>query len=759
MENKRWLKGGNGLAEKGVRTKRVNGTRNRQQNHNKNKRGKTTKEIKISADVLAVIDMAVALFLFIAMAKSAGTTSDTQFVGLLGKAARDLLLAVFGGAGVFFPLFLLVWAYFVGIRREYWSGRMTGLTLIYTAVIMVYSLRYKPLGLTPWEAGKVEMGGGYLGGALTTAALNLVGRFGTDIIIAVLFIIGFFAFSTLKPGKAAKTLVSWRQEMDKKKKERQVTLKLEVPTEPVKQKPPLIVPEVNMPKEKNASEEVPAPNREVAAIVSPLPPEVKPSRGKRWGLDDDYIQPGLDLLEEAKEDKTYRRSNIKENIRILEETFASFGVVVKVNQVSCGPTVTRYELQPAPGVKVSKIVALTDDLQLSLAAKGIRIEAPIPGKSAVGIEVPNEKIAKVGLRELLSIPAFNDSHVKLPIALGLDVAGNPVIADLTDMPHLLIAGATGSGKSVCLNTIIISLLYRLGPQRLKLVMIDPKMVELTVYNGLPHLMTPVVTEARKAALVLRWMVSEMERRYKSFADAGVRDIYRYNETQKEQLPYIVVIIDELADLMMVSPVEVEDAICRLAQMARAAGIHLLVATQRPSVDVVTGIIKANMPSRIAFAVSSQADSRTILDMGGAEKLLGRGDMLFFPVGAAKPHRVQGAYVSDLEIERVVSFINENNGVGVEDKEDEIRIEEMESSFTDSDDELFWEAVKVFVDMDKASASLLQRKLRIGFTRAARLVDMMEERGIVSPPDTNKKREVLIDREQWERLAAGRGLGE
>ncbi len=437
----------------------------------------------------------------------------------------------------------------------------------------------------------------------------------------------------------------------------------------------------------------------------------------------------------------------------MEETFASFGVAVKVNQVSCGPAVTRYELTPGPGVKISRIISLADDLQLNLAAPGIRIEAPIPGKAAVGIEVPNRKIMSVGLRSLISSPAFKKLKSPLAFALGEDISGNPVVARLSDMPHLLIAGSTGSGKSVCLNCIIMSMLYNSKPTELKLVFIDPKMVELTVYNGIPHLMTPVVTDPKKASLILRWMVREMEKRYQLFARSGVRDIQRYNQISPDKLPYIVIIIDELADLMMVAPVDVEDAICRLAQMARAAGMHLIVATQRPSVDVVTGIIKANIPSRIAFAVSSQTDSRTILDSGGAEKLLGKGDALFLPVGAAKPFRIQGAFVSDRDIENTVEFIKTqfNADESASEMEELELLDDEDASLTD--DELFWDALKIFVDSKKASVSLLQRRLRVGYARAARLVDIMEERGLISEQDSNKRREVLIDQEQFEKLYA------
>ncbi|MGE5455191.1 MAG: DNA translocase FtsK 4TM domain-containing protein, partial [Methylocystaceae bacterium] len=573
----------------------------------------------IRYEILAILVGALAVFLFMVLSMHNGTSNEYQFVGIIGTASRRLLFSVLGGACVFVPLLLAAWAYTLGRAKSLWNPRLTGLMMFYLGVIMVFSLRNKPIGLTPWEAKDIV---GYFGGAISSLTLRLVGKVGTDIIIILLFLVGALIITAVKPAQIAQMIKMLQLKLQERRQ--QINLpRMEVSPEPTPTRPrPLVVPEVG-PRLKVVPtapepvvEEIPHEVTPVT-ILNPVPTTGK----KRINIDDEYCRPDMSLLEDTSQDKGYRKSNVKDNIRVLEDTFSSFGVGVKVNQVSCGPTVTRYELQPAPGVKVSKIVSLTDDLQLSLAAKGIRIEAPIPGKSAIGIEVPNEKIYRVGIKELLQTPAFADNSIRLPIALGVDVAGNPVIADLTNMPHLLIAGATGSGKSVCLNTIIISLLFKFGPQRLKLLMIDPKMVELTIYNGLPHLLAPVVTEARKSSLVLRWMVNEMERRYKAFSEVGARDIYRYNEIQREHLPLIVVVIDELADLMMVSPVEVEDSICRLAQMARAAGIHLLVATQRPSVDVVTGIIKANMPSRVAFAVSSQADSRTILDMGGAEKLL------------------------------------------------------------------------------------------------------------------------------------------
>jgi S-DNA-T family DNA segregation ATPase FtsK/SpoIIIE len=438
----------------------------------------------------------------------------------------------------------------------------------------------------------------------------------------------------------------------------------------------------------------------------------------------------------------------------LESTLLSFGVKAKVVHVQTGPTVTRFEVQPEAGVKVSRFISLADDLALNLAAPLVRIEAPIPGKAALGIEVPNSSISLVHLREVMETPGFINSVSPLTVGLGKDITGIPIIADLTKMPHLLIAGATGAGKSVCLNTIITSILYKAGPEQVRFMMIDPKVVELSVYNGISQLLMPVITDPRKAALALKNMVREMGRRYDLFAKLGIRDIGAYNEMANaeedlEKMAYIVVVIDELADLMMVSPGEVEDSIARLAQMSRAAGIHLLVATQRPSVDVLTGIIKANITSRIAFTVSSQVDSRTILDMSGAEKLLGRGDMLYYPVGVVKPFRVQGAYISEIEVKRVTDFIREQ-GI-LNDEETFTLLDQIEEDKHDTEDKLFPEAVDLVVRTGQASISLLQRRFRIGYTRAARLIDDLERKGIVGPFEGSKPREVLVTEDEVSRI--------
>ena len=465
----------------------------------------------------------------------------------------------------------------------------------------------------------------------------------------------------------------------------------------------------------------------------------------------EYVFPPLNLLNYNPNTGTTKNSK-KELINSaskLEDTLNSFGVDAKVIQVTKGPSVTRFELQPSAGVKVSKITHLSDDIALSLAASSIRIEAPIPGKSAVGIEVPNSEISAVYLREVIESEEYINFNKNIAFAVGKDIGGNCIIADLAKMPHLLIAGATGSGKSVCINTLIISILYKYSPEDVKLLLVDPKVVELNVYNDIPHLLIPVVTNPKKAAGALNWAVTEMTRRYNLFAENNVRNIEGFNELFNkgkidQKLPWIVIVIDELADLMMVCPGEVEEYIARLAQMARAAGMHLVIATQRPSVDVITGVIKANIPSRIAFSVSSQIDSRTIIDSAGAEKLLGKGDMLFYPVGESKPVRIQGAFIAEEEVEKIVSFIkSQKNQITYEENILEEINTALDKNESDSD-ELLDEAIQIVVETGQASTSLLQRKLRIGYNRAARLIEELEDKGVISGRNGSKPRQVLLD---------------
>lgn len=481
-----------------------------------------------------------------------------------------------------------------------------------------------------------------------------------------------------------------------------------------------------------------------------------------------YHFPPMNLLKRGNKTSGESDAHLRETAMKLQQILQNFGVSVTVTNVSCGPAVTRYELQPEMGVKVSKIVGLTDDIKLNLAAADIRIEAPIPGKAAVGIEVPNKENSAVMLRDLLETAEFKNSQSKISFAAGKDIAGKVVVADIAKMPHVLIAGATGSGKSVCINTLIMSILYKASPEEVKLIMIDPKVVELSVYNGIPHLMIPVVTDPKKAAGALNWAVAEMMRRYQAFAEQNVRDMKGYNEKaasspaidgeELKMMPQIVIIVDELADLMMVAPGDVEEAICRLAQLARAAGIHLVVATQRPSVNVITGLIKANMPSRIAFSVSSGVDSRTIIDMNGAEKLLGKGDMLFYPSGYQKPARVQGAFVTDKEVQSVVEYLKNHNGDADYDNEIVQHVNTSEigtgqglgaGSEENERDMYFTEAGRLIIDKDKASIGMLQRTFKIGFNRAARIMDQLCEAGVVGGEEGTKPRKVLMSKEEFE----------
>ncbi len=540
-----------------------------------------------------------------------------------------------------------------------------------------------------------------------------------------------------------------------------------------------VSPEMDMPEvEEPAAEEMPV--EEVQPIVKEVPAEtsvpepanqettkteaqkeaVQQPAAPAEPAEKPYVFPPINLL--GRDPGNTAGSGILEqqkNGRKLEMTLKSFGVEARVINVSAGPTVTRYEVSPSQGVKVSKIVNLADDIALNLAASGIRIEAPIPGKAAVGIEVPNKETKSVYLRTVLESDAFRKHPSKLAFALGEDITGNPIVTDIAKMPHLLIAGATGSGKSVCINTLITSILYKADPKEVKLLLVDPKVVELSVYNGIPHLLIPVVTDPKKASAALNWAVREMLERYNDFAACGVRDIKGFNAMKEEKgepeakMPQIVIIIDELADLMMAAPGEVEDSICRLAQMARAAGMHLIIATQRPSVDVITGVIKANIPSRLAFAVSSGIDSRTILDMVGAEKLLGKGDMLFYPSGQSKPSRIQGAFVTDKEVEQIVDFLRKSSRPGyTQEMVDQITaVAKTTGGLSEETDGFFEQAVDLILEKEKASVSMLQRQFRIGYNRAARLMDELERRGMVGPEEGSKPRKVLITRAQWEEM--------
>ncbi|MBC2275129.1 DNA translocase FtsK [Listeria welshimeri] len=612
------------------------------------------------------------------------------------------------------------------------------------------------------------VGAGMIGAAITSVTYFLLDRLGTNIIAILLIIYGFslvsgvsirqfftkiteFVRYLFSKGKAATEKgKEVKAKRDKKKAEKAVDIE---PDEVIEVVQPLtsIKEEKTPPIISNFSSKVEQEKAPLEEIIDVKEKELEMFQQESFE-NEIYQLPPVDILAPAKvTDQSKEYDQIKVNAKKLEDTFESFGVKAKITQVHLGPAVTKYEVQPSVGVKVSKIVSLSDDIALALAAKDIRIEAPIPGKSAIGIEVANQNVAMVSLREVLENNPKNNPDEKLQIALGRDISGEAMMANLDKMPHLLVAGATGSGKSVCINGIITSILLRAKPHEVKMMMIDPKMVELNVYNGIPHLLAPVVTNPKKAAQALQKVVAEMERRYDLFSHTGTRNMQGYNDYVKKQnelneekqpeLPFIVVIVDELADLMMVASNDVEDAITRLAQMARAAGIHLIIATQRPSVDVITGVIKANIPSRIAFAVSSSIDSRTILDMGGAEKLLGRGDMLLLPVGSSKPTRIQGAFLSDAEVEDVVNYVISQQKAQYVEEMIPDDIPEVEGEVTD---ELYHEAVELVVEMQTASVSMLQRKFRIGYNRAARLIDEMEQRGVVGPHEGSKPRRVNVE---------------
>ncbi|EMY4489016.1 DNA translocase FtsK [Listeria monocytogenes] len=609
------------------------------------------------------------------------------------------------------------------------------------------------------------VGGGMIGAAITSITYFLLDRLGTNLIAVLLIIYGFSLVSGISIRQFFSKIAEFvrylftkgkvatekgkevKAKRDKKKAEKIVDVEpdevIDV-IEPLQEEktPPII---------SNFSSKVEQEKAPVEEKISQKEQDLEMFQQESFE-NEIYQLPPVDILAPAKvTDQSKEYDQIKVNAKKLEDTFESFGVKAKITQVHLGPAVTKYEVQPSVGVKVSKIVSLSDDIALALAAKDIRIEAPIPGKSAIGIEVANQNVAMVSLREVLENNPKNNPDEKLQIALGRDISGEAMMANLDKMPHLLVAGATGSGKSVCINGIITSILLRAKPHEVKMMMIDPKMVELNVYNGIPHLLAPVVTNPKKAAQALQKVVAEMERRYDLFSHTGTRNMQGYNdyvkkhnelnEEKQPELPFIVVIVDELADLMMVASNDVEDAITRLAQMARAAGIHLIIATQRPSVDVITGVIKANIPSRIAFAVSSSIDSRTILDMGGAEKLLGRGDMLLLPVGSSKPTRIQGAFLSDAEVEDVVNYVITQQKAQYSEEMIPDDIPEVEGEVTD---ELYHEAVELVVEMQTASVSMLQRKFRIGYNRAARLIDEMEQRGVVGPHEGSKPRRVNVE---------------
>lgn len=659
-----------------------------------------------------------------------------NFIRTFGAYFAGLLFFLLGQSSYFIPAIIL----FLGVRlfgQEKPDVRLpkllgtSVLLLSMSSLIGTFSVDY---------AAKKFSHAGFLGFLISGFVVNYFGTLGACILFITLIILSlalvtdilistFFTNSVQKTKLLFKTLFKFKERTYLKKKRPTLyekDLRKESETAVISPKPFLAIkPNIQI-------KTKPENNRESKLKPQPL----------KIG---DYILPSLDLLDsppslEARQIK----DDLKANARILEETLEDFGISVKVTDIERGPVITRYELEPAPGVKSNRIVALSDDIALVMKAQSIRIVAPIPGKARIGVEVPNSQSSVVYLKDLLSSVEFQKAGSKLTLALGKDIAGHPAITDLGDMPHLLIAGTTGAGKTVCVNSLILSLLFRSSPNELKLLMVDPKMVELAPFNGMPHLLCPVLTDAKKAAVALNWVVSEMEERYQLLAKASARNINAYNE-KEEKIPYIVVIIDEMADLMMVARDQIESAITRLAQLSRAVGIHLIMATQRPSVDVITGVIKANFPARVSFKVASKVDSRTVLDMNGADKLLGKGDMLFLRPGESKLIRAQGCLVNDKEIERVVNFVKAQCEPVYNE---EITKEQHANLLNGEKDDMYNEAVRIVMESNQASVSILQRRLRFGYTRAARIIDMMEQEGLVGPFEGSKPRRILIDRDEW-----------
>lgn len=759
-------------------------TQTKKNTRKKSTRKKNTKKVdfrdtKLFSEIVGLIFVLFGSFGFYALvAKEAGA---------IGNSLGSLFHFLFGKSSYLFTIFIIVLGiYFIVKGLTYWMSVVLPLALFTLnfsiAITMIDDLIIENIfSLNIFQTAlHTNDGGGFIGIFFTSILVKLFSTYGTIIILLITTLIASILISrkSLYEG-----IVEFR-ENHKNRPKRKILPNLEFPIEKpalskskrhsiLKEKPYTEPEEIVVNKDEKIKildyadirnkniETNPTTNKgikvknqkEVEEKIIQLEDQTSNGPLIQEHIPKDYVFPSPDLLNTPIPANPNSKKEIIHNASTLEKTLRDFGINTKVVEVSMGPSVTRYELQLEPGVKVSKIVNLSNDLALSLATTSVRIEAPIPGKSAVGIEVPNKETAIVNIREVLDSTTFKNFNSKICFALGKELSGNVVVGDLAKMPHVLIAGATGSGKSVCINSIIASILYKATPEEVKLILIDPKMVELNNYNGIPHLLIPVVTEPKHAAGALNWAIKEMTERYKTFKDQGVRDINRYNqvvgEKGKKLMPRLVIIIDELADLMMVSPREVENAICRLAQLARAAGIHLVLATQRPSVDVITGLIKANVPSRISFAVSSSVDSRTILDMGGAEKLLGRGDMLYHPVGEAKPVRIQGTFISDIEVEKVVEFVKQQGDPSYSEKViEEIKDVKVAKDHDDFEDDMLPQAIELTLESDTISTSMIQRKLRVGYARAGRIIDEMEEKGIISGPEGSKPRRVLLSKEAY-----------
>ncbi len=682
-------------------------------------------------------------------------------MGIIGSMIRGTTFLLMGFGGYFFPIFIIsIGIIFILDRFDGKEGKKSLMLLIIllTTLVILDGRNNDIKGFLDRikianSLSLVNKGGGIIGSFLGFFFYKLFGTTGGYLVLSFILIIAMLMFTEIKIKDIYVKISKIDFNKEKNRKSKGLKTKKDKSMEPKMEDIRILDYTNNQQSEsKDFKESIPQlEDINEKQDVKSIDAEIKESQSKTQNLV--YNIPAMSLLNSPKTNQdSSDKKEILNNAKIIEETMKNFGIDAAVTQINKGPTITCYELSPSPGIKLSRIVSLSDNIALTLASSDIRIEAPIPGKAAVGIEVPNKIKDNVYLKEILLSDEYNDIDSDIPLSLGKDVTGKPVVSSIDKMPHLLIAGATGSGKSVCINTIIMSIIYKSSPEDVKLLLIDPKVVELSVYNDIPHLLIPVVTDAKKAAFALNWAVEEMEKRYKLFAQNSVRDINSYNEKRGtkdlEKLPTIVIIIDELADLMMVAAQEIEDYICRLAQMARAAGIYLIVATQRPSVDVITGTIKANIPSRISFAVSSQVDSRTILDMAGAEKLLGKGDMLFYPSFYSKPLRIQGAFISDKEVEDVVEFLKQNNSSDYNEEVIDIVQNAKEIDLVDSD-ELLPDAIELVVEDGQASISMLQRRLRIGYARAARIIDEMELRGIIGGYEGSKPRKVLITKEDLE----------
>nr|WP_246565937.1 DNA translocase FtsK [Tissierella carlieri] len=716
-------------------------------------RKKTTKKMedknKYNKDIMGVIIVAIGILSMISL--------FSFKMGIIGSIIRGTTFSFMGFGSYFFPLIIVgSGMVFILDKFNHQEGKIIlSMGFILLSILIILD------GINPFDytfydrisnsiaLSKIGKGGGIIGSFFGFFFYKLFGSIGSYLILGLIILINILLITNIR----VKDIVSIfkkesKPEINKSVKPKVINnvandIKQEVNKEDIK-----ILDYTKNSLAKDSPKEI-----KIKEEINSIDTEIKIKQSKNHVST--YSIPSLSLLKSPAPNQDINdKKEILNNAKIIEETMKNFGIDAIITQINKGPTITCYELQPSPGIKLSRIVSLSDNIALSLASSDIRIEAPIPGKAAVGIEVPNKVKSSVLFKELITSEEYNNINSSVPLALGKDVSGNVIVSTIDKMPHLLIAGATGSGKSVCINTIIMSILYKSSPEDVKLLLIDPKMVELSIYNGIPHLLIPVVTDAKKAAFALNWAVDEMEKRYKLFAQNNVRDMNSYNSKVKasngEELPTIVIIIDELADLMMVSAQEIEDYICRLAQMARAAGMYLIVATQRPSVDVITGTIKANIPSRISFAVSSQVDSRTILDMAGAEKLLGKGDMLFYPSFYSKPSRLQGAFISDEEVEAVVNSLKAQDITDYNEDIIEIVESPREIQFNDSDD-LLPTAIELVVGEGQASISLLQRRLKIGYARAARIIDEMEERGVIGGYEGSKPRKVLLSPEDLDSI--------